>query len=351
MKISKVLIVGLLCSSIFVTSCGKEMETDQFVVNDSEKVTEKSIETDKDVPVEKNIGTLTHGVDWSEDEKDYSFHYDGGVLEITYSMIGSGIGTSTGFLIYLDGVPQPYMIKDVEEEYKFMHVIEGEENQEKKFIISFVPVKGKAGDKVHLSINSIVNPSFVPDMKKTFEYGMSHHSIEALYTITFNQDTETIPEISDDLRILSNVSNEQVDIDKEEKAYIQEKSLELELDLDKEVHSDLIMDEKSMLLDRKIDISGKDSMRVSYIVMGHPGVRYKVNFYLDHQLLTDVSGKVYEMELATGKMNTIAFDMDISAVTNGSFYAVMVPVNADDYPEDGIIVSKYDSIHLYRGEN
>ena len=106
-----------------------------------------------------------------------------------------------------------------------------------------------------------------------------------------------------------------------------------------------------MLLDRKIDISGKDSMRVSYIVMGHPGVRYKVNFYLDHQLLTDVSGKVYEMELATGKMNTIAFDMDISAVTNGSFYAVMVPVNADDYPEDGIIVSKYDSIHLYRGEN
>lgn len=349
MKIRKWFVAGILCGSVLMTGCGKEISTEEFDLSNTENVTENSAGADEDAPVQQNIGTVLHGADWSEDEENYSFVYDGGELEIPYSMNASGICKSTGFLIFLDGMPQPYRIKGTEEEYKYMHIIEGEESTDTEFVISFIPVTGKKGEKVSLSINSIANPSFLPDMVSTFDYGMSHQSLEAVYDIAFNQDAETVPQASDTQCLLSNVENQQTDIDEKEKSYIEEKSLEPELDLDKRVYHDLLIDDNSMMLDGKMDISDKNQLHISYIMMGHPGVKYKVNFYLDHQLLTDETGDVYEMELATGKMNKIAFDMDVSEVENGTFYAVIVPVNANDYPNDSIGTMKYQSIHLYRG--
>lgn len=351
MKISRAFVAGLLCVVILIAGCGNELSTDEFNINSSENAEDSSNELNNEINKQETIGTVSHGVNWSEEEEEYSFVYNGEQLEIPYVMNGSGICTSVGFLIYLDGIPQPYMIKGMDEEYKYMHVIEGEENTDTEFVISFIPVTGKTGDKVSLSINSIANPSFVPDMVSTFNYGMSHQSLEAVYDITFHQDAEGASEAMDELRIMSNVSNKQTDIDKEEKTYIQDKSLESELDLDTSVYSDLIIDNNSMLVDSKLNIVDKNIAHVSYIMMGHPGVKYKVNFYLNHQLLSDTSKDINEIELTTGKMNTIEFDLDLSEFTDGTFYVVAVPVNADDYPEDVIQTIKYPSIHLYRGEN
>lgn len=344
MKISRILLVGLLCVVLLITGCGKEISTDEFKISDSENTEDSRNEQ------QETIGVVLHGANWSEEEEEYSFIYNGGQLEIPYMMNGSGICTSIGFLIYMDGIPQPYMIKGVDEEYKYMHVIEGEENTDKEFVISFIPVTGKVGDKLTLSINSIANPSFIPDMVSTFSYGMSHKSLEAVYDITFQKEDECVLEAADELSIMSNVSNKQTDIDKEEKTYIQDKSLESELDLDTSVYSDLIIDDHSMFIDSKLDISDKDVVHVKYIMMGHPGIKYRVSFYLNHQLLADKTKNMQEFELATGKMNTIEFDLDVSDYEEGSLYAMAVPVNAMDYPKDGIQTKKYQSIHLYRGE-
>lgn len=350
MKIGRLLVVGFLCGVLLTTGCGKEISTDEFYVNSSENAVESSNDLNSEINKQETIGTVSHGVNWSEEEKNYSFVYNGGQLEIPYGMNGSGICTSVGFLLYMDGIPQPYAIKGMDEEYKYMHVIEGKEHTDTEFVISFIPVTGKAGDTISLSINSLANPSFIPDMVSTFDYGMSHQSLESVYDITFHQDAERMSENADELCIMSNVSNKQTDIDKEEKTYIQEKSLESELDLDTSVYSDLNIDDNSMLIDNKLNIVDKNRVHVSYIMMGHPGVKYKVNFYLNHQLLADASKDTNEIELATGKMNTIEFDLDVSEFTDGTFYAIAVPVNADDYPEDGIQTIKYQSIHLYRGE-
>ena len=45
-------------------------------------------------------------------------------------------------------------------------------------------------------------------------------------------------------------------------------------------------------------------------------------------------------------MNTISFDIDVSKIENATLYAVAVPVNAQDYPNDVIFSMKYNSIHL-----
>lgn len=350
MKISKMLVAGLFCGTLLLFGCGKDVSTDEFVIHNSEDVAgmETDVEDDESSATTEYIGTLSHGVSWAADEKDYSFTYKGGMLEIPYTTAGSGICTSVGFLVYVNGVPQPYMIKDTEEQYKYMHMIEGGENQEVGFTISFIPVVGRAGDKVSLRIDSIANPSFIPDMVNTFDYGMSHNAIEANYDILFQENAEKMPEVEDDLCLLKTVCKESTEIDKGEMEYI---TGETKPDLETYVYNDLKIDGDSMLLDRKSDILGKDKVHVTYLMMGHPGVKYRICFYLNHQLLTDELGEVYELELATGKMSILEFDMDVSQVADASFYAVAVPVNAEDYPDDVISTMKYPSIHLYRGEN
>ena len=350
MKMGKMSVAGLLCGIFLLAGCGKEVSTDEFVINNAESVaeTETNAENDEALAKTEYIGTLMHGVNWALDEKDYSFAYEGGELEIPYTMNGSGICTSVGFLVYVNGMPQPYMIKDTEEEYKYMHIIEGDENQDVDFTISFIPIIGEAGDKVSLRIGSIANPSFIPDMVNTFDYGMSHNTIEANYDILFQKDAEKVPKVDDNLCLLKTSYKQNTEIDKEEMEYM---TGETKPDLETSVYEDLKIDEDSMLLDRKSNISGKVKVHVTYIIMGHPGVKYRVCFYLNHQLLTEESGEVYELELATGKMSILEFDMDVSQVTDASFYAVAVPVNAEDYPDDVISTIKHPSIHLYRGEN
>lgn len=355
MKIGRMLIAILVCGTLLLTSCGKDISADEFVVNTPESTTETKTETDGDnnePPAEIGTGAGGHGVKWAKDEKDHFLTYKGGVLEIPYTMNGSGIATRQGFLVYVNGIPQPYMIKDTEEEYKYMHIIECEENQETDFTISFIPVTGKAGDKFKLDVRSIMNPSFIPDRVNTFQYGHAHDGVDEVRDITFQKNAEKMPKVNDSLCILKKVRNQRVEIDKKEKKYITDTmTLGEDPDLDKEVYEYIKIDGKSVKLDYEADISGKDKVHVSYLMMGHPGVKYKVHFYLNHQLLTDESGEVYELELATGKMNTLEFDMDVSQVTNASFYAVAVPVNAEDYPDDIIMTYKEASIHLYRGEN
>ncbi|MBD5544815.1 MAG: hypothetical protein HDR01_11410 [Lachnospiraceae bacterium] len=350
MKTGRILVAGLVCGILLLVGCGKDVSTDEFIFHDSESVAETEANAGDDELSNKTkyIGTLQHGVNWAADEKDYSFVYEGGALEIPYTINGSGICTSVGFLIYINGIPQPYMIKDTEEEYKYMHIIEGDENQEVDFTISFTPVTGKTGDKVSLRIDSIANPSFIPDMTNTFDYGMSHQALEANYEILFQKDAETMPKVDDVICLLKTVCTQSTEIDKDEMEYM---TGEAKPDLDTPVYADLKIDGDSMLLDRKSDISGKDKVHIAYIMMGHPGMKYRICFYLNHQLLTDESGDVCELELATGKMSILEFDMDVSQVTDASFYAVAVPVNAEDYPDDPISTMKFPSIHLYRGEN
>ncbi|MCM1161865.1 MAG: hypothetical protein NC412_11645 [Roseburia sp.] len=350
MRIGKMLIAGLVCGTLFLAGCGKEVSTDEFVIHDSESVeeTESNAGDDEASTKTEYIGTLQHGVNWTSDEKDYSFVYKGGALEIPYFMQGSGICTSVGFLVYMNGIPQPYMIKDREEEYKYMHIIEGAENQNVDFTISFIPVTGKNGDKASIQIVSVANPSFIPDMTNTFDYGMSHQALEANYAIVFQENAEAMPKVDDDICLLKTVYAQSTEIDKDEMEYM---TGEAKPDLDTYVYADLKIDGASMLLDRKSDILDKDTVHVAYIMMGHPGIKYRVCFYLNHQLLTDESGEVCELELATGKMNILEFDMDVSQVRDASFYAVAIPVNAEDYPDDPISTMKFPSIHLYRGEN
>lgn len=347
MKVKNILILNLLSIALVLNGCGENVSTEEFQVKSTESANSEVIKK-KETEV---MGEFCHGVNWLDVAQKHVLYYKGGEMKIPYKMKGSGIGTSAGFLIFLDGEPQPYKIDGEEEEYKYMHVLTGEEEEEKTFTIAFTPVKGKKGEQSKIKIVSLVNPTFMPDMEETFAYGNNHSTLENSYDLEFKENADKMMENKDSRKIIQNSSQQEEDIDKDLETKLEEYQLG-DLDLENRVTSYIEYNNDPETFGvSNLDITGIDKLHVTYVMMGHPKAVYKVNFYLNHQLVTLKNASGYTITLKKGKQVKIEFDLDVSEIEEGSFYAVEVPVNEDDYPDDEQIgTNKEDTVYLYRGD-
>ena len=350
MKVKNVLILNLLAIALVLNGCGEKVSIEEFQVESTENTKNANSETTKKKTTEV-MGEFGHGVNWSDASEEHVLYYEGGEMRIPYRMKGSGIGTSAGFLLFVDGEAQPYKLDGEEEEYKYMHVITGKEDEEKTFTIAFTPLKGKKGDQSKIKIIGLVNPAFMPDMKETFTYGNNHSTLESIYDLEFKENVDKMVETNDSIKLIRNSSKQEEDIDKDLEAKLKVFQLG-DLDLENRVRSYMeYQNDPETFGVASLDITGLDKLHVTYVMMGHPNMIYKVHFYLNHQLVTLEDGSDYTIELKKGKQTKIEFDLDVSGLEEGSFYAVEVPVNEDDYPDDEQIgTNKEDTVYLYRGD-
>lgn len=344
MKLKKIWIVNLLIGVLWLTGCGGTVSTKQFEAKNTETVKQET----KKEKVTETIGEFAHGI---VSRKEHVLYYKGGEMKIPYKMKGSGIGKNAGFLLFLDGEAQPYKIVGEEEEYKYMHVISGKEKQEKNFTISFTPIKGKKGEKSKIKIVGLVNPTFMPDMKETFSYGNNHQATENSYDLVFKKDAEKMVATKSSKKLIQNSSQQEMDIDKKLEARLKKFQLG-DLDLENRVTTYIeYQNNPETFENATFNIKGLDKLHVTYVMMGHPNLTYKVNFYLDHQLVTMKNSKCYTVKLKKGKQTKIEFDLDVSKLKKGSFYAIEIPVNEADYPDaEQIGTNKEDTVYLYRGD-
>lgn len=119
--------------------------------------------------------------------------------------------------------------------------------------------------------------------------------------------------------------------------------------LDKDVQTRLYVSEQSMLLKETADLSGKETIHIKYIIMGHPGAEYKTVFYLNHEPLTYNGKDSFLSVLKSGQADIIEFDLNAAELENTTFYAVSVPCNSADYPDDVLMMNKSNSVLFYRG--
>ena len=67
---------------------------------------------------------LTHeaaSADFSESGERLPFPYDGGEFRLDYRFSLTGKMDTVGFLLFLDGQPQPYKVNDTTAEYEYCH--------------------------------------------------------------------------------------------------------------------------------------------------------------------------------------------------------------------------------------
>lgn len=145
---------------------------------------------------ENIIGEIGHGpneVNWTEDGEMIPFDYEGGEFSLSYHYSASGCADSVGFLLYLNGEPQPYKA-DGMEEFSYCHSFPVEGTTEKDITFRFTPVKGDAGDTLGLTILSIYYPDFKPDMVESCSYGFYQGILSNQVPVRFLADPpETMP--------------------------------------------------------------------------------------------------------------------------------------------------------------
>lgn len=93
-----------------------------------------------------------------------------------------------GFLLFLDGKPQAYKVNDTGTEYEYLHCFQTSDKHQEKFSFVFTPITGTKGDTLNITIISITNPNFQPDMKETSSYGWYHKPLERVLKLHFNED-------------------------------------------------------------------------------------------------------------------------------------------------------------------
>lgn len=353
-KIPLIAVSMITCLCILV-GCGLQNDNFTFVEEDplEEDSMENPFEQEDESLETMTMGAISHGVLWG-DNNTYCLTYKGGEMEIPYFMQGSGIARNCGFLLFLDGIPQPYKVKELDTDYQYMHLFELEESKDESYTLQFTPVTGKEGEQLSVCITSIINPEFIPDMKDSFSYGHSHNALAAVYPVLFEADTgrdralsETVNENS--RQYLRNLEIKEMDTTQD---FIRELEEEINIDinLEKDVETRLYISGESMLLSERVDIAGKETIHIKYIILGHPGAEYKTVFYLNHEPLAYKDGNSFETVLKSGQVGVIEFDLDTEELENTTFYAISVPCNSADYPDDVLMMYKSNSVLFYREE-
>ena len=357
MYTKKILLIFLLV--LVLSGCSRNnkfrtIESNEFVEDDhnpfdfSDKDNDENLSTD-------TLGTLSHGItnfQYSESNEKI-ITYQGGELQIDYWIYAEGIAKDLGFLIYIEGVPQPYKVKSVKEDYQYLHVLELEEGKDVEFSFLFNPVTGKKGDELIISIVSVIDPLFKPDMIKTTSYGYTQGILESFYSMVYKQNADDgllLDVVKKKALNNENISN--TAMDDEDKENFQTGFKTGTSLSDKQVYSILYIDNKDMRLESSYDVKDKSKLNVRFEMTGFPGIRYRNTLYFNNEPICNVDNECFDFDLQKGYKAVFNGEIDIEKLgEKGTFYIVSVPLNKDDFPDDVIMVLKTKSLLIYNSSD
>ena len=331
-----------MCGTLlFLATCGNYAVPDS-TPPPSQTVTVNPFEAEEEAGF---LGMLTHEAaspDFSESGERLPFSYEGGEFRLEYRFSLTGRMDTVGFLLFLDGQPQPYKVNDTTAEYAYCHSFSAEEDQSFSFL--FEPVTGGTGDTLDLTVVSITNPDFQPDMESTSSYGWYHKTLDSRVELQFNADA---PAAHSDLPPVREIFV-QSDV-REEKVTAQY----VESELPKHGWGGVSMDTLDSGIYYTFSLDGGityDNLRVSapvtlqYTMCGTAGTSYSIAFFLDHQPVKIGESTSCSITLSKGGVMELEAVIDPDKLGQfNTFYCVAVPQNGASAP-----FFKTNSILLYK---
>ena len=339
----RLIAVPLLCGALFsLAACGN------YAIPDSTPPPSQAVAANPFEEAEEDAGflaMLTHeaaSADFSESGERLPFPYDGGEFRLDYRFSLTGRMDTVGFLLFLDGQPQPYKVNDTTAEYAYCHSFPAKEDQSFSFL--FEPVTGSTGDTLALTVVSITNPDFQPDMESTSSYGWYHKTLESCVELQFNADA---PAAHSDLPPVREIfSQSEVREEKVTAQYV-------ENELPKYGWGGVSMDTLDSGIYYTFSCDGGliyDNLRVSapvtlrFTMCGTAGTSYSIAFFLDHRPVKLDESTSCSVTLSKG--GVMELEAVIDPDTLGDFntlYCVAVPRGEGFAP-----FFKSNSILLYK---
>ena len=321
----RLIAVSLMCGALLsLNACGN------YSIPDSMPPPSQAVAANPFDEVEEDagfLGMLSHGAaspDFSKSGERLPFPYDGGEVRLEYRFSLTGKMDAVGFLLFLDGQPQPYKVDDATAEYAYCHSFPAGEDQSVSFL--FEPVTGSTGDTLALTVVSITNPDFQPDMESTTSYGWYHKTLDSRVELQFNADA---PAAHSDLPPVREIFT-QSDV-REEKVTAQY----VESELPKHGWGGVSMDTLDSGIYYTFSCDGGityDNLRVSapvtlrFTMCGTAGTSYSIAFFLDHQPVKLGESTCYSVALSKGGVMELEAVIDPDKLGQfNTFYCVAVP--------------------------
>ena len=233
-------------------------------------------------------------------------------------------------------------MNDTTAEYEYCHSFSAGEDQSFSFL--FEPVTGSTGDTLTLTVVSITNPDFQPDMESTSSYGWYHKTLDSRVELQFNADA---PAAHSDLPPVREIFV-QSDV-REEKVTAQY----VESELPKHGWGGVSMDALNSGIYYTFSCDGGityDNLRVSapvplrFTMCGTAGTSYSIAFFLDHQPVKLGESTCCSVALSKGGVMELEAVIDPDRLGQfNTFYCVAVPQNGASAP-----FFKTNSILLYK---
>ncbi len=339
----RLIAVPLLCGALLsLAACGN------YAIPDSTPPPSQTVAANPFDAAEEDagfLGMLTHAAaspDFSESGERLPFPYDGGEFRLEYQFSLTGKMDTVGFLLFLDGQPQPYKVNDTTAEYEYCHSFSAGEDQSCSFL--FEPVTGSIGDTLTLTVVSITNPDFQPDMESTSSYGWYHKTLDSRVELQFNADAPAahsdLPSVRE-IFVQSDVWEEKVTAQ-----YV-------ESELPKHGWGGVSMDTLDSGIYYTFSCDGGityDNLCVSapvtlqFTMCGTAGTSYSIAFFLDHHPVKLGESTCCSVALSKGGVMELEAVIDPDKLGQfNTFYCVAVPQDGASAP-----FFKTNSILLYK---
>lgn len=339
----RLIIVPLLCGLLLsLASCGN------YTIPDDTSPPSQAAEPNPFQAAEDEAGflaALSHQAAkpaLSESGERLPFEYGGGEFQLEYQYSVTGKLDTVGFLLFLNGKPQPYKVDHTEADYEYCHIFAAGEEQTFSFL--FEPVTGSAGEELTLTVVSITNPDFQPDMESTTGYGWYHKTLDSNIQIHFNSDAPD--DYPDYPTVRQFFSENEVQEEKVTAQYV-------ETELPKHGWGGVSMDTLESGVYYTLSYDGNivydnlcidQPVTLRYTMCGATGKNYQIAFFLDHQPVK--IGEDTSCSVTWSKGGVIEIEAIIDPDKLGqfsTFYCVAVP-------QDGTsgTLFKSNSILLYK---
>ncbi len=152
-----------------------------------------------------SFGMLKNDLNFSEELGKYIIYQGGELhLRLQFSFDGTVGNEGVGAMILLDGIPQPYKTAD-NQEYAYIHTFYPPFENGGYILaeVIFVPVCGKSGDRLNLSMFTVLEPDYSVTSTPSIPFRLTSSHMDFTATLIMQADPETGPLPAVTERILS----------------------------------------------------------------------------------------------------------------------------------------------------
>lgn len=331
----KALLLAIILCFVSLTACNNAIDnvSDSSLPEDNPFNMREADNSDDDAIA---LGGYSFGpADAEMDGKPLVYSYDGGEMVVEYTISSGDKPTKAGFLIFVDGIPQPYKINDANADYEYLHEFSLTPNEHTDFNFIFTPVTGQKGETLDIYVAGIFNPMFIPDMVETNSYGVYHGLLPALpIKLNFNVDTKNAAEgLLSKQNVLKNAKSSTENISNDVRK-------EYDGRLDDYAFIDIFAGGTNISYLNTLDAGDKKDISIQLKGFGKEGLKYRTTLYLNHQPVKSIEQDCWDMNISKGDVSIISLDLDTSSLTGlNTLYAVSVPIEYDANNEVNIIKS------------